>query len=86
MLVPFDNASAELGLLPVAPGEDFARGRKSDDVIVSADNLGKAVACEGFEDGGMELFIWIFWGCAFVKAQHTTCGLKIGELFECEWS
>lgn len=62
VLVSFDNASTELGLLSVAPGKDFARGRKSDDVIVSADHLGKAVAREGFEDGRMELFVRIFWG------------------------
>ena len=46
VLVPLDDAPAQLGLLPVAPGEDFARGRKSNDVIVSADYLGEAVAGE----------------------------------------
>jgi hypothetical protein len=84
VLVPFDDAPAELGLLPVAPGEDFARGRKSDDMIVSADYLGEAVAREGFEDGGMELFVRIFWGCVFVKAEDATCRLKIERLFGCE--
>jgi hypothetical protein len=84
VLVPFDDAPAELGLLPVAPGEDFPRGRKGDDVIVSTDYLGEAVAREGFEDGGMELFVRIFWGCVFVKAEDATCRLKTGWLSECE--
>lgn len=84
VFVPFDNAPAQLSLLPVAPGEDFARSRKSDDVIVSADYLGEAVAREGFEDGGMELFVRVFWGCVFVKAEDATCRLKIGPLFGCE--
>ena len=86
VLVSFDNASAELGLLPVTPGEDFTRSRKSDDMIVSASYLGKAVARKGFEDSGMELFVRIFRGCAFVEAEDATCGLRIGTLFECEWS
>lgn len=85
VLVPLDDAPAQLSLLPVAPGEDFARGRKSDDVIVSADYLGEAVAREGFEDGGMELFVRVFWGCVFVEAKDATCRLKIGPLFGCEW-
>ena len=84
VLVPLDDAPAKLGLLPVAPGEDFAHGRKSNDVIVSADYLGEAVAGEGFENGGMELFVRVFWGCIFVKAEDATRRLKIGPQFGCE--
>jgi len=86
VLVPLDDTPAELGLLPVAPGEDFARGRKSHDVIVSADYLGEAMAREGFENSGTELFVRVFWGCVFVEAEDATCRLKMGPLFGCEWS
>lgn len=84
MLVPLDDAPAELALLPVAPGEDSARGRKSDDVVMSTNYLGEAMACEGFEDGGMELFVRIFWSRVFVEAEDATCRLKIEPLFGCK--
>lgn len=84
VLVPLDDASPQLGLLPIAPGEDFAHGRKSDDVIVPTDYLGEAVARKGFEDIGIELFVRILWSCVFVEAEDATCRLKIGPLFGCK--
>ena len=84
MLVPLNDAPAELALLPVAPGEDFARSRKSDDVVMSTNYLGEAVACERFEDSGIELFIRFFWSRVFVEAEDATCRLKIERLFGCE--